>query len=330
MAASRTGGHAASPAASTAPSSGASAACVGRGVGAGASVAPSAAAAEDFTGVTINVACNPTNVAHATAAGPLWEAKTGGKAVATLVPYAERALKFAADIVDQNPHFDLYFASKDFVAQFGDRLYAPIDKLGHRHLRLRADHAQAAGEQRQDLALPLFADQELFIYNKDYWTEAGLDPAAVPTTWDEMYALAPEADRPQGGKLEANATPIRPRRPPRTGSATTTASTCRSSVTTRRRSCSTTTRASRPGTRSTRASRRSSAARPGNNAASDLDWLPDLQPGHCRLRDRASSTVWARPSSGNAKDYKATIYQDGRGAGGDARRRGRAPRAASS
>src|SRR6187431_2366005 len=61
---------------------------------------------EDFSGITINVACNPTSVAHATAAGPMWEAKTGGKVVATLVPYAERALKFASDIVDQNPQFD--------------------------------------------------------------------------------------------------------------------------------------------------------------------------------------------------------------------------------
>ena len=113
-----------SPAASAAPTVAASA-----GASAGTSVAPSAAA-ENFAGTTINVACNPTNVAHATAAGPLWEAKTGGKVVATLVPYAERALKFAADIVDQSPNFDLYFASKDFVAQFGDRLYVPIEKLG--------------------------------------------------------------------------------------------------------------------------------------------------------------------------------------------------------
>ncbi len=195
-----------SPAASTAPSAGASAGA-SAAASAGTSVAPSAAA-EDFTGVTINVACNPTNVAHATAAGPLWEAKTGGKVVATLVPYAERALKFAADIVDQNPNFDLYFASKDFVAQFGDRLYVPIDKLGLDTSDYVPITLKQLANNGKTVALPLFADQELFIYNQDYWTEAGLDPTAVPTTWDEMYALTPKLTALKGGKLEANATPV--------------------------------------------------------------------------------------------------------------------------
>ena len=112
-------------------------------------------------------------------------------------PYAERALKFAADIVDQNPNFDLYFASKDFVAQFGDRLYVPIDKLGLDTSDYVPITLKQLANNGKTVALPLFADQELFIYNQDYWTEAGLDPAAVPTTWDEMYALTPQADRPQ-------------------------------------------------------------------------------------------------------------------------------------
>lgn len=177
----------------------------------GASTAPSvapSAAAENFAGVTVKVACNPTNVAHAQAAGPMWEAKTGGKVEATLVPYAERALKFAADIVDQNPNFDLYFASKDFVAQFGDRLYVPIDKLGIDTSDYVPITLKQLANNGHTMALPLFADQEMFIYNQDYWTEAGLDPTAVPTTWDEMYALTPKLTALKSGKLEANATPI--------------------------------------------------------------------------------------------------------------------------
>ncbi len=201
-------GPAASPSA-------ASAASVAPSTGAGASAAPStaasvepSAAAENFAGVTINVACNPTNVAHAKAAGPMWEAKTGGKVVATLVPYAERALKFAADIVNQSPNFDLYFASKDFIAQFGERLYVPIDKLGIDTSDYVPITLQQLANNGVTLALPLFADQELFIYNQDYWTQAGLDPTAVPTTWDEMYALTPKLTALNSGKLEANATPI--------------------------------------------------------------------------------------------------------------------------
>jgi ABC-type glycerol-3-phosphate transport system substrate-binding protein len=33
---------------------------------------------------------------------------------------------------------------------------------------------------------------EFFIYNKQDWRDAGLDPDNVPTTWDELYALAPK------------------------------------------------------------------------------------------------------------------------------------------
>lgn len=162
-------------------------------------------AAEDFSGVTVNVACNPTSVAHATAAGPLWEAKTGGKVVATLVPYAERALKFASDIVDQNPEFDLYFASKDFVAQFGDRLYVPVSDLGIDTADYVPITLQQLGSNGVTYALPLFADQELFIYNQDLWTKAGLDPAALPTTWEDMYALTPQLT---AAGVEANVTPM--------------------------------------------------------------------------------------------------------------------------
>ena len=70
---------------SAAPSSAPSAAASAPAVSASAVAASPAAAAEDFAGITVNVACNPTNLAHAVAAGPLWEAKTGGKLVATLV-----------------------------------------------------------------------------------------------------------------------------------------------------------------------------------------------------------------------------------------------------
>lgn len=170
--------------------------------------AQSASTGEDFSGVTLNVACNPTSVAHATAAGPLWEAKTGGKVVATLVPYAERALKFASDIVDQNPDFDLYFASKDFVAQFGDRLYVDVARLGIDTSDYVPITLQQLASNGITYALPLFADQELFIYNSDLWTQAGLDPNALPTTWEEMYALTPQLTALNGGKMEANTTPM--------------------------------------------------------------------------------------------------------------------------
>ena len=109
-------------------------------------------------------------------AGKQWSNLTGGTAVATLVPFAERALKFAADIVDHNSHFDLYFASKDFVAQFGDKLYADISTLGIDTSDFVPITLQQLANGGKTYALPLFADQEMFIYNTEYWTQAGWIP----------------------------------------------------------------------------------------------------------------------------------------------------------
>ena len=46
----------------------------------------------------------------------------------------------------------------------------------------------------------------MFIYNTEYWTQAGLDPTAVPTSWDEMYAFTPEA-RPRSTAARSRRTP---------------------------------------------------------------------------------------------------------------------------
>jgi ABC-type glycerol-3-phosphate transport system substrate-binding protein len=205
---------ASSAAASAAPSSAAPSSAAPSSA-APSSAAPSSAAPSPsgndygkFDGVTINIACNPTNVAHGTEAGKQWSALTGGNAVATLVPFAERALRFAADIVDRNAHFDCYFASKDFVAQFGERLYAPIDSLGIDTSDYVPITLQQLANGGKTYALPLFADQEMFIYNTEYWTQAGLDPANVPTSWEEVYALTPKLTALNGGKVEANVTPM--------------------------------------------------------------------------------------------------------------------------
>lgn len=161
------------------------------GVGSNSNPTPSASK-QDFTGVTLNVACNPTSVGPAKIGGQQWAAKTGATVNATLVPYAERALDFANAIVSQDPHFDLFFASKDFVAKFADRLYVDLGTL---HLDL-TDFFPSTLPQLSRAgklwALPLFADQELFIYNKADFSAAGADPNNPPSTWDALYALAPK------------------------------------------------------------------------------------------------------------------------------------------
>jgi ABC-type glycerol-3-phosphate transport system substrate-binding protein len=157
-----------------------------------------------FQGVTLNVGCNPTGVQPAQAAGALWAAKTGGKVNAVVIPYAERATDYATMIVSKDPHFDVLFGSVDFVSNFGDRIYDDLGDLGG----ITKDLIPAALNQLKKggklYAAPLFADMEFFIYNKQDWKDAGLDPEKVPTTWSELYDLAPKLNT--GGRA-ANVTP---------------------------------------------------------------------------------------------------------------------------
>lgn len=145
-----------------------------------------------FKGLTLNVACNPTDQQAAQAAGQLWGAKTGAKVNAVIVPYAERATDYATMIVSKDPHYDVLFASVDFVSNFGNRIYEDLGDLGG----LTSGLIPAATNQLRKggklYAAPLFADMEFFIYNKADWTAAGLDPTKVPTTWSDLYALAPK------------------------------------------------------------------------------------------------------------------------------------------
>jgi ABC-type glycerol-3-phosphate transport system substrate-binding protein len=172
---------------------------------AAASSATTATSAPNFSGIALNVACNPTDVQAATAAGKLWGAKTGASVTATVIPYAERATDYATMIVSQDPHWDVLFASVDFVSNFGDRIYDDLGDLGG----LTGDLIPAALNQLTRggklYAAPLFADMEFFIFNKAQWRDAGLDPDNVPATWDELFALA--AKLGTDGRA-ANATPL--------------------------------------------------------------------------------------------------------------------------
>jgi multiple sugar transport system substrate-binding protein len=162
------------------------------GLGGTSPASSPASSKQNFSGITLNVACNPTSIGPATMGGKQWAAKTGATVNATLVPFAERALDFANAIVSQDPHFDLFFASKDFVAKFSDRLYVNLSSL---HLDLSDFFPSTLPQLSRGgklWALPLFADQELFIYNKADYAAAGADPNNPPNTWDGLYALAPK------------------------------------------------------------------------------------------------------------------------------------------
>jgi multiple sugar transport system substrate-binding protein len=170
----------------------------------GSASAPVVAGPDAFKGITLNVGCNPTGVQPAQAAGALWAAKTGGKVNAVVIPYAERATDYATMIVSKDPHYDVLFGSVDFVSNFGDRIYEDLGDLGGMTKDLIPAALNQLTKGGKLYAAPLFADMEFFIYNKQDWTAAGLDPAKVPTTWAELYALAPKLNT--GGRA-ANVTP---------------------------------------------------------------------------------------------------------------------------
>lgn len=144
-----------------------------------------------FPGLTLNVACNPSSVEACTEAGKQWGALTGATVKAQIIPYAERATSYASWIVSKDDSFDVLYAGVDFVSNFGDKIYLDLGPL----LGDTSDFVPAALGQLTKTgklhAAPLFADMELFFYNKKDWADAAL-PEKIPSTWDELYAYAPK------------------------------------------------------------------------------------------------------------------------------------------
>lgn len=157
---------------------------------AGAGVASAQDAAEDFSGVTIRIACNPTVVKAAEAAAPLWAAKTGGTALPEVVPFAERAIRFAGLIVNNSPEFDLLYCGQAFARRFGDRLFTPMGDLAGDTSDFIPTTLQSLTVNGALLGLPVHSEMELFIYNRAMFADAGIDEAALPGTWDEYHAFA--------------------------------------------------------------------------------------------------------------------------------------------
>jgi multiple sugar transport system substrate-binding protein len=183
-------GPSASPSASTAASAGASAAP-------SASAEPSAsasasAAAEDWSGVTLQVWSGGTTGPPAEKAAAEWGAATGGKAVITVVPFAERALKFAGLISAQDPAVDVLYLSGDFAGRFGDRLYEDLDAQNVDTSDFVPAILPILTSDGALRGLPLHSEMEILIYNKTMFEAAGLDPDSPPDTWQALYAAAPK------------------------------------------------------------------------------------------------------------------------------------------
>src|SRR5690606_35771316 len=60
----------------------------------------------------------------------------------------------------------------------------------------------AVGWQGSTYALPLETDVRVLFYNKDLFAEAGLDPEAPPSTWDELAAASDALTVLEDGRIQ--------------------------------------------------------------------------------------------------------------------------------
>jgi ABC-type glycerol-3-phosphate transport system substrate-binding protein len=128
------------------------------------------------------------------AAAKEWEKLTGGKVVVTEVPYDERSIKFAGLVSSQDSSIDLLYVSGEFVGRFGDRLYDGLNSSDYNidtsiyvpaTLPVLSNSGTLCG-------LPMHSEMDIFIYNKEMFDAAGLDPDSPPDNWSDLYAAASE------------------------------------------------------------------------------------------------------------------------------------------
>jgi multiple sugar transport system substrate-binding protein len=151
-----------------------------------------AQAAEDFSGVTLRVWTTLTPATLVNNAKALWEPRTGGRVEVTSLDFGDVPIKYAGVIVSQDASVDVLYTYAGFMGQFGDRIYDDISGLvpdTSAWLPSTIGIMSPGGVLR---ALPVHSETEIFIYNKEQFAAAGVDPDNIPQTWDELYQLAPK------------------------------------------------------------------------------------------------------------------------------------------
>ncbi len=149
---------------------------------------------ENFEGVTIQVTTRPNldnEVQGFKEAITNWEQRTGGKVVFNLVPYEEIAVKWAGYLTTEDDSVDVLYGLEALVGQYGPTLYADLTDLVDTSDFVPAA-VQANSVSGRLFGVPIHSEMAFFIYNKEYFEKAGLDPESPPGTWAELYAAAPK------------------------------------------------------------------------------------------------------------------------------------------
>jgi multiple sugar transport system substrate-binding protein len=162
---------------------------------------------ENFAGVTLRVAGSNTMGPPAEEAGKKWAARTGGEVIVERLSGAERRLKFASTIAAQDPIYDVLYSGHTFIAQFGDRIYEDLGQYNIDTTDFIPAILPHLSHQGRLMGLPVHSEQEIFIYNKTMFERAGADPDNLPTTWNEIYELAPKLREGQPSSFTTCAVP---------------------------------------------------------------------------------------------------------------------------
>ncbi len=147
---------------------------------------------EDYSGVTLQVWTTLTPATLVANAKASWEPRTGGQVQITSLDFGDVPIKYAGIIVGQDSSVDVLYTYAGFMGQFGDRIYDDISALvpdTSPWLPSTIAIMSPGGVLR---ALPVHSETEIFLYNKEHFAAAGVDPNNIPQTWDELYALAPK------------------------------------------------------------------------------------------------------------------------------------------
>lgn len=173
----------------------------------GSSPAPKSSGKEDFSGISLTAVFTPgTDPSRhgIKAALDAWSARTHGKVNTTSLTFSDIPVKYAGYLASADDSVDVLYAWQGLVGQFADRLYADLT-----HLVNVADFVpatiRAMTVNGKLYALPIHSETAFFIYNKDQFAAAGLDPDHPPTTWHDLFAAAP---RLRKGNRSANATAL--------------------------------------------------------------------------------------------------------------------------
>lgn len=163
------------------------------GCSAGSTIAAVEEVTAEDTGATLSLWVRPGNEAVTDAVVDAYNATHENQVEITHVPADQYVTKFAA-AAQSNSLPDILAADVVFMPQIIDTgavldLTTLLEDSGAAG-NLAPAAIQASTADGKVYGVPYVSDTSLYVYNKDLFAQAGLDPDVPPTTWDGIAAAA--------------------------------------------------------------------------------------------------------------------------------------------